>query len=162
MYKSNSKKNCTCLKCKKKEIEKTIEPPPPADIYFSNFYSDKQEQYILPGQSIKFINDGPKNCFIFRLNESQFNLTLVGTYEIIISVYTKNDGFLLIKSNDKELNQTLMTNCSNYINGHFLITTQDINTIISINNPIQAKNTIYIYPDNESPIYSHLTIKKIK
>lgn len=159
------KKKCSCLKCKKKdqdEQKKEIEENHLIHkTFFSNFYSDNQEQLVLPGQSIKFKNNGPGHCFIFRLNDSQFNLTLKGTYEIIISIYTNNQGILLIKCNDKELYETLMTNNSNYIYGHFLITTQNINTILSINNPVNSKNILNIFPDNQLPILSHLTIKKI-
>lgn len=166
---------CRCYKCKEKaeikerEKEKEIEREKERErelqlfnkIYFSSFYSNKENQKILPGQSIKFESDGPNNCFIFRTDDSRFNLTLIGTYEIITNVYTKSPGKLIIKCNELEIPETMMSNNGNYIHGHHLITTQNVNSFISINNYVNSNDNIDIVFDEEFPILSNLIIKKI-
>lgn len=163
--------NCTCRKCKEKlklkeekEEKETqlINSLPLSVIYYSNFYSNQENQIILSGGAVEFKNNGPTNCFIFRLNNSQFNLTLIGVYEIIISVYIytslqklSRKCYLIVKCDDEELPETKMINNGNYINGHFFICSKNINTIISIIN--SGVDSIYLNND----IYSHLIIKKI-
>lgn len=171
------KQGCSCLKCKK-ERERIKEYQQLHPIYYSNFYSNTINQCVLPGESVKFHTNGPTNCFIFRLNDSQFNLTLAGTYEILINVYINQDNYdindlddiipilnqnfkLVIKCNDLELQETMMQNNGNYIYGCFLINTDIVNTIISINNPINSNNKINMLYDKDNHVYSHLIIKKI-
>lgn len=159
-------KNCSCNKCieKLKKESQILQP-----IYYSNFYTNTEMQSVSSGESLKFKNNGPTNCFIFRLNDSQFNLTLIGTYEIFVSIYIKitssckKQYVLIVKCNDKELLETKMINNQNHINGYFLVSTEKINSVVSINNPINSNGDIEImsHDDRIEPVFSHLIIKKI-
>lgn len=162
--KGKEKVNCSCNKCKEKLKIKELQML--HLIYYSNFYSNTELQDILPGYALNFKNNGPTNCFIFRLNDSQFNLTLIGIYEIFVSVYIQkqeNQSQLIVKCNDKELLETKMINSDNHIYGYFLISTEMINSIVSINNPTSSKSNVNLlcYDEKDEPIYSHLIIKKI-
>jgi len=149
-----------------KSLLKPLQPSEP--LYYSNFYNQNDKiQIINPGESIEFPCNGPSNCFIFRLNDSQFNLTLIGTYEIYFHVYIETPGQLVINLNNIDLLYTLSgSSHNNVITAHFLITTQIINSIISINNPNGTQNTDPVIKtfQNNGGVYlttSHLIIKKI-
>jgi hypothetical protein len=141
---------------------------PGATINFSDFYAlIPGDNYvtIAIGSPILFPQNGPSNGIITRVNNRQFTLPNIGTYEINYQVSITEPGQLVIVLNGVENASSIVGRAGRtcQIIGMSLVQTSSINSILSINNPLGESTALTITPvaGGIRPVSAHLIIKQI-
>jgi len=144
---------------------------PGGAIAFADFFAlmpPDNSAGILAGQDVAFPQNGSMTSggSISRLTSSSFNLSAIGTYQVMFQVNLEF-GQLDLSLNGTELPATVagaqgMGSAS--IVGTFLLTTTAVNSVLTVRNPLLNNNTVYL-PTNvggSSPVSAHLVVAQIQ
>ena len=120
---------------------------------------------VAPGTPVQFPQNGPSNGMIMRPSASAFILPAVGTYEVHFQVSVMESGQLMLVLNGVELPETAVgrANGASQISGSCFITTNFVNSILSLNNPMGNSSALSITPlaGGSQPVSAHLVIKQL-
>jgi hypothetical protein len=120
------------------------------------------------GGAVDFPQDGPSsgNGMITRLNADTFNLTAIGTYQVMFQVSVNEPGQLVLVldsgAGGVEQPYTVVgrTTGTTQIVGMTLITTSVVNSTLSVRNPVGNFSALTITPlaGGINPVSAHLVI----
>ena len=134
---------------------------------FADFYAlmpPDNAATIAPGTDVQFPQNGPTSGtgVITRAGAGTFNLSAIGTYQIMFQVSVTESGQLVLDLNGIDLAYSLVgrATCCSQIVGIALITTSVVNSILSVRNPIGNSNALTITPlaGGIDPSSAHLVI----
>ncbi len=144
---------------------------PGGAIAFADFFAlmpPDNSALIPPGQDLAFPQNGSVTSggSISRLTSSSFNLSAIGTYQVMFQVNLES-GQLELSLNGTELPATVTGAQSmgySSIVGTFLLTTTAVNSILTVRNPLLNNSTLWL-PTNvggSSPVSAHLVVTQIQ
>jgi hypothetical protein len=121
---------------------------------------------VAPGTDVSFPQDGPTSgAAIARTGPSTFNLSLIGTYQVLFQVSVSEAGQLIITLNGADLAYTVVGRATgtSQIVGIALVTTTLVNSILTVRNPAGNSTALTITPlaGGTRPVSAHLTITQI-
>ena len=144
---------------------------PGGAIAFADFFAlmpPDNSAGILAGQDVAFPQNGSMTSggSISRLTSSSFNLSAIGTYQVMFQVNLEF-GQLDLSLNGTELPATVAgAQSMGYasIVGTFLLTTTAVNSVLTVRNPLLNNNTVYLPTDvgGSSPVSAHLVVTQIQ
>ena len=119
---------------------------------------------IAVGSPVLFPQTGP-SIGITRLNASQFNLPLIGVYEVLFQVSISEAAQLCLVLNGTQLTYTVTgraTGTSQVI-GCCLVQTTIVNSSLSLNNPTGNSTSLTITPlaGGANTVSAHIIIRQI-
>ena len=121
---------------------------------------------VAPGTDVSFPQDGPNSgSGITRVNDTEFNLAEIGTYEVLFEVSITEAGQLILTLNGADLEYTVVgraTGASQII-GMAIVSTTVINSILTVRNPSGNASALSITPlaGGTRPVSAHLVIIQI-
>ncbi len=121
---------------------------------------------VAPGTDVSFPQDGPNSgSGIVRTGPDSFNLTQIGTYQILFQVSVTEAGQLILTLNGEDLAYTVVgrTTGASQIVGMAIVTTTTINSILTVRNPAGNAAALTITPlaGGTRPVSAHLVITQI-
>ena len=122
---------------------------------------------VAPVTDINFPQGGPNSSTnITRTWPSSFNLAQIGSYQILFNVGVTEAGQLILTLNGADLDYTVVgraTGTSDII-GMSIITTTEINSILTVRNPARNSTALTITPlaGGTRPVSAHLVITQIQ
>jgi len=122
---------------------------------------------VAPGTDVSFPQDGPNSgSDITRTGASSFNLAQIGSYQVIFNVGVSEAGQLILTLNGEDLDYTVVgraTGTSDII-GISIITTTEVNSILTVRNPAGNSTALTITPlaGGTRPVSAHLVITQIQ
>ncbi|MCC5909773.1 MAG: collagen-like protein [Clostridiaceae bacterium] len=121
---------------------------------------------VAPGTDVDFPQDGPTSgTTIFRTGPNTFNLSDIGTYQIMFQVSVSEAGQLILTLNGADLAYTVVGRATGttQIVGMALVTTTSINSILTVRNPAGNPTALTITPlaGGTRPVSAHLVITQI-
>ncbi|SDN36511.1 hypothetical protein SAMN04488502_12211, partial [Dendrosporobacter quercicolus] len=121
---------------------------------------------VAPGTDVSFPQDGPvSGSAIARTGPSTFNLSAIGTYQILFQVSVTEAGQLILTLNGADLAYTVAGRATgtSQIVGIALVTTTAVNSILTVRNPAGNAAALTITPlaGGTRPVSAHLTITQI-
>ncbi|UNC91357.1 collagen-like protein [Candidatus Contubernalis alkaliaceticus] len=121
---------------------------------------------VAPGTDVDFPQDGPTSgTTIFRTGPSTFNLSDIGTYQVLFQVSVDEAGQLILTLNGADLAYTVVGRATGttQIVGIALVTTTSINSILTVRNPAGNPAALTITPlaGGTRPVSAHLVITQI-
>lgn len=137
---------------------------------FADFYAlmpPDNVATVATGTDVQFPQDGPASAtgVITRTGVSTFNLSAIGTYQVMFQVSVIESGQLVVVLNGLEQPYTLVGRAigSSQMVGMALITTSVANTILSVRNPVGSSNALTITPlaGGNNPSSAHLVITQL-
>jgi hypothetical protein len=138
---------------------------------FADFYAlmpPDNAATVAVGTDVQFPQDGPTSGtgVITRTSATAFNLSAIGTYQIMFQVSVIEAGQLVLDLNGLDLAYTLVgrQTGNTQIVGVSLITTSVVNSILSVRNPIGNSNALTIAPlaGGTNPSSAHLVITRLR
>lgn len=123
---------------------------------------------VAPGADVSFPQDGPVNASgtITRLGFSSFNLTNIGTYQVMFQVSVSEAGQLLLTLNGADLAYTVVGRATgtSQIVGIALVQTTSVNSILTVRNPAGNATALTITPlaGGTRPVSAHLVITQLQ
>ena len=122
---------------------------------------------VAPGTDVSFPQDGPTSgTAIARIDASTFNLSAIGTYQVIFQVSVDEAGQLILTLNGADLAYTVVGRATgtNQIVGMSLVTTTVINSLLTVRNPAGNSTALTITPlaGGTRPVSAHLVITQIQ
>jgi len=122
---------------------------------------------VAPGTDVLFSQDGPTSATaITRLTASTFNLAAIGTYQIMFQVSVTEPGQLILTLNGADLAYTVVGRATgtSELAGMSLVTTNVINSILTVRNPAGNSTALTITPlaGGTRPVSAHLVITQIQ
>ena len=119
-----------------------------------------------PGTDVSFPQDGPNNgSGIVRTGPDSFNLTQIGTYQILFQVSVTEAGQLILTLNGEDLAYTVIGRATgtSQIVGIAIVTTTTTNSILTVRNPAGNAAALTITPlaGGTRPVSAHLVITQI-
>lgn len=121
---------------------------------------------VAPGTDVSFPQDGPNSgSGIVRTGPDSFNLTQIGTYQVLLQVSVTEAGQLLLTLNGEDLAYTVVGRATgtSQIFGMAIVTTTTINSILTVRNPAGNAAALAITPlaGGTRPVSAHLVIMQI-
>lgn len=121
---------------------------------------------VAPGTDVSFPQDGPNSgSGIVRTGPDSFNLTEIGTYQILFQVSVTEAGQLILTLNGEDLAYTVVGRATgtSQIVGMAIVTTTTINSILTVRNPAGNAAALTITPlaGGTRPVSAHLVITQI-
>ncbi|MGL5352995.1 MAG: hypothetical protein ACRDA5_06685 [Clostridium sp.] len=118
------------------------------------------------GADVSFPQDGPtSSTTITRSSASSFNLSSIGTYQVLFQVSIDEAGQLILTLNGGDLAYTVVGRATgtSQIVGVALVTTQSVNSTLTVRNPAGNSTALTITPlaGGTRPVSAHLTIMQI-
>lgn len=137
---------------------------------FADFYAlmpPDNAATVAPGTNVSFPQNGPTSgAGISRTGASTFNLSEIGTYQIMFQVGVDEAGQLVLTLNSAPLAYTVVGRATgtNQIIGIALVTTPTINSILTVQNPADNPAALTITPlaGGTEPVSAHLVIIQIQ
>lgn len=122
---------------------------------------------VAPGTDVSFPKDGPNSdSNIARIGADSFNLTQIGTYQILFQVGISEAGQLELTLNGAPLAYTVVgrANGTSQIIWLAILTTTTINSILTVRNPADNSTALTITPlaGGMQPVFAHLVIIQIQ
>ena len=123
---------------------------------------------VAPGTDVQFPQDGPSsaNGAIVRVSSGQFQLSSIGTYQVLFQVSVSEAGQLAIDLDGTDLVQTVVGRATgtSQIVGMSLIQTTVANSVLSIRNPAGNSTALSITPlaGGTHPVSAHLVITRLQ
>ena len=119
------------------------------------------------GTDVSFPQNGPSSSStITRASDSAFNLSAVGTYQIMFQVSVDEPGQLNLTLNGSDLAYTVVGRVTrtSQIVGMSLVTTTVTNSILTVRNPADNTTALTITPiaGGTMPVSAHLVITQIQ
>ena len=121
---------------------------------------------VAPGTDVSFPQDGPNSgSGITRISNTEFNLEIIGTYEILFEVSITEAGQLILTLNGADLAYTVVgraTGASQII-GMAIVSTTVSNSILTVRNPSGNATALSITPlaGGTRSVSAHLIITQI-
>jgi hypothetical protein len=139
-------------------------------IAFSDFFAlmpPDNAPTVAPGTDVSFPEDGPTSgSAITRTGPLSFNLSAIGTYQIMFQVSVEEDGQLILTLNGADLAYTVAGRATgtSQIVEVALVTTTTVNSILTVRNPAGNINALTIEPlaGGTRPVSAHLVITQIQ
>ncbi len=125
---------------------------------------------VAPGTDVSFPQDGPTSgATIVRTGASTFNLSVIGTYQVLFQVSVDEAGQLVLTLDSGagavQLPYTVVGRATgtSQIVGMALVETTVINSILTVRNPASAATALTITPvaGGTEPVSTHLVIMQI-
>jgi hypothetical protein len=121
---------------------------------------------VVPGTDVSFPEDGPTSgSAIARTGTSTFNLSAIGTYEVLFQVSVTETGQLILTLNGTDLNYTAVGRATGTIQiaGMALVNTTVGNSSLTVRNPAGNATALTITPiaGGTRPVSAHLVITRI-
>ena len=143
---------------------------PGGTIAFADFYAlmpSDNPATIAAGGDISFPTNGPSSgAAIARLNPSTFNLSAVGTYQVMFQASISEAGQLVLTLNGTELTYTVVGRATgtSQIVGIYLVTTSLVNSLLTVRNPAGNPVALTMTPlaGGAVPVSAHLVITQIQ
>ena len=137
---------------------------------FADFYAlmpPGNSATVAPGTDVSFPQDGPNGgSGIVRTDPSSFNLTLIGSYQILFQVSVTEVGQLLRTLNGADLEYTVVGRATgtSQIIGMAIVTTTVSNSILTVRNPAGNATALTITPlaGGTRPVSAHLVITQLQ
>ena len=137
---------------------------------FADFYAlmpPDNSATVAPGTDVSFPQDGPNSgANISRTGDSSFNLSSIGTYQILFQVGTTEAGQLLLTLNNEDLAYTVVGRATgtSQIMGIALVETTETDSILTVRNPAVNTPALTITPlaGGARTVYAHLVIMQIQ
>ncbi|WP_305474240.1 collagen-like protein [Bacillus sp. EB600] len=122
---------------------------------------------VAPGTDVSFPQDGPTSgTDITRTGPSTFNLSEIGTYQVLFQVSVTEPGQLILTLNGADLAYTVVGRATgtSQIVGMALVTTTSINSILTVRNPAGESTALTITPlaGGTRPVSAHLVITRLQ
>ena len=122
---------------------------------------------VAPGTDVSFPQDGPNSgSSISRLGASSFNLSEIGTYQVLFEVAVDEAGQLVLTLNGAELAYTVVGRATgtSQIIGMAIVQTTTINSVLTVRNPSANATALTITPNSggTQPVSAHLIITQIQ
>lgn len=139
-------------------------------IDFADFYAlmpPDNAATVAPGTDVSFPQDGPINgTNITRNSANSFNLTEIGTYQILFQVGVNEAGQLMLTLNGAPLAYTVVGRATgtSQITGMFLVNTTTTNSTLTVQNPAANPAALTITPNagGTQPVSAHLVIIQLQ
>ncbi|MBV4420582.1 collagen-like protein, partial [Clostridium tyrobutyricum] len=121
---------------------------------------------VAPGTDVSFPQDGPTSgTNISRTGPSTFNLSTIGTYQILFQVSVSEAGQLVLTLNGAELAYTVVGRATgtSQIVEMALVNTTSINSVLTVRNPAGNAVALTITPlaGGTNPVSAHLVITQL-
>ncbi|KIV55533.1 hypothetical protein TS65_14150 [Aneurinibacillus migulanus] len=122
---------------------------------------------VAVGGDVDFPRDGPSSGGgIFRTGVDTFNLSAIGTYQVLFQVSVTEPGQLILTLNSVDLAYTVVGRATgtSQIVGMALVETSVINSILTVRNPAGNSTALTITPlaGGTRPVSAHLVITRIR
>ena len=121
---------------------------------------------VAPGTDVSFPQDGPNSGAITRTGPATFNLLEIGTYQVSFQVSVSEAGQLILTLNGADLEYTVVGRATGttQIVGIALVTTTEVNSILTVRNPEGNATALTITPlaGGTRPVSAHLVITQIE
>ena len=122
---------------------------------------------VAPGTDVSFPQDGPSSgAGIARTEESSFNLSQIGVYQIQFEVDVNEAGQLLLTLNGADLAYTVVGRATgaSQIMGMAIVETTTVDSILTVRNPAGSAAALTITPlaGGTRPVSAHLVILQIQ
>jgi hypothetical protein len=119
------------------------------------------------GADVQFPQDGPSSgSSIGRINGSVFNLSAIGTYQVLFQVSTNEPGQLILRVNGADLAYTVVGRATgtSQIVGMSLVQTTLVNSLLTVSNPTGNSTALTLTPiaGGTRPVSAHLVITQIQ
>lgn len=145
-------------------------PGSSGSIGFSDFFAlmpPDNAATVAPGTDVSFPQDGPTSgTSIIRTGPSTFNLSAIGTYQVIFQVSVDEAGQLILTLNGADLAYTVVGRATgtSQIVGMSLVTTTVTNSLLTVRNPAGNSTALTITPlaGGTRPVSAHLVITQIQ
>ncbi|WP_260405314.1 hypothetical protein [Paenibacillus sp. 598K] len=139
---------------------------PTATFFFADFYALMPTDNPAPiavGDDVAFPNDGPASgAVITRTDDTTFNLSIPGTYQVYFQVGVTESGQLVLTLNDAELLYTVAGRIAttSQIIGTALVQTSAADQPLTVRNPAGNPDALTITnaPGGTQPVSAHLII----
>ena len=120
---------------------------------------------VAPGTDVSFPQDGPTSgTDITRTGPSTFNLSEIGTYQVLFQVSVTEPGQLILTLNGADVAYTVVGRATgtSQIVEMTLVTTTSINLILTVRNPAGESTALTITPlaGGTRPVSAHLVITR--
>ncbi|MFA9455695.1 collagen-like protein [Halalkalibacter sp. AB-rgal2] len=137
---------------------------------FADFYAlmpPDNAATVAPGTDVSFPQDGPiSGTDITRTGPSTFNLSEIGTYQVLFQVSVSETGQLILTLDGADLDYTVVGRATGttQIVGMALVTTTSINSILTVQNPAGNAAALIITPlaGGTRPVSAHLVITRLQ
>ena len=149
-----------------------VGPPGPSGgvLNFADFYAlmpPDNSATVAPGTDVSFPQNGPNSgSGIVRTGPSAFNLSLIGSYQILFQGSVTEAGQLLLTLNGADLEYTVVGRATgtSQIVGMAIVTTTVINSILTVRNPAGNATALTITPlaGGTRPVSAHLVITQLQ
>ncbi|GAA3411251.1 hypothetical protein ACFFNY_19590 [Paenibacillus hodogayensis] len=118
---------------------------------------------VAPGTDVSFPQNGPTSgTTISRTGPSTFNLSAIGTYQVLFQVSVTEAGQLILTLNSADLAYTVVGRATgtSQIVGIALVQTTVINSLLTVRNPVGNSTALTITPlaGGTRPVSAHLAI----
>lgn len=122
---------------------------------------------VAPGTDVSFPQDGPTSAGdITRVSPSSFNLSAIGTYQVMFQVSVTEAGQLILTLNGADLAYTVVGRATgtSQIVGVALVTTTVVDSILTVRNPAGNPTALTITPlaGGTRPSSAHLVITRLR
>jgi hypothetical protein len=119
------------------------------------------------GSDVSFPRNGPTSASaITRIDSSTFNLSAIGTYQVMFQVSVDEAGQLVLTLNGAEQADTVVGRATgtSQIVGMTLLRTTVINSVLTVRNPASNTTALTITPHagGASPVSASLVIAQIQ
>ena len=119
------------------------------------------------GADVSFPQDGPSSASaVARTGAGSFNLSAIGTYQVIFQVSVNEPGQLNLTLNGADLVYTVVGRATgtSQIVGVSLVTTTVINSILTVRNPAGNSTALTVTPlaGGTSSVSAHLVITQLQ
>jgi hypothetical protein len=136
---------------------------------FADFYAlmpSDNAATVAPGTDVSFPQNGPSSgTVITRTGTSTFNLSVIGTYQVLFQVSVTEAGQLILTLNGSDLAYTVVGRATgtSQIIGMALVQTTVINSVLTVRNPAGNSTALTITPlaGGTMPVSAHLVITQI-
>jgi hypothetical protein len=143
---------------------------PSGTLAFADFFAlmpPDNAATVAPGTDVSFPQDGPTSANnITRTSSSSFNLSAIGTYQVLSNVSVTEAGQLILTLNGADLAYTVAGRATgtSQIAVTSLVTTTVINSILTVRNPAGNSTALTITPlgGGTRPVSAHLIITQIQ
>jgi hypothetical protein len=138
-------------------------------VAFADFYAlmpPDNAATVAPGTDVQFPQDGPASgSAIVRTGASTFNLSAIGTYQVLFQVSVDEAGQLTLTLNGNELAYTAVgrATITSQIVGMSLVTTTVVNSLLTVRNPAGNSTALTITPvaGGTRSVSAHIVITQI-
>jgi len=139
---------------------------------FADFYAmmpPDNAATVAAGADVSFPSDGELSGTIQRVSASQFNLPVIGVYQVMFQVSVTEAGQLVLALDSGagavELASTVVGRATgtSQLTGMALVRTTVINSLLSVRNPAGENTALSITPlaGGTSPVSAHLIITRL-